>query len=141
MTSGEALARQQRRRFWLTLGAIGLVGVPVGMLVGFNAGRHDVGIAEAAAMLSGPAAIAIVAAYALAMVIGTSLFVRVIDEVELLDNLWGSAAGFYAYVILFPAWWLLAATGVAPPVDHWLVFIASSLVATGIYGWRKWRAR
>ena len=61
---------------------------------------------------------------------GTWRFVKVIDEVELVDNLWGSTAGYYVYAALFPMWWALAKGGV----------VAESPV-TGQSISRRWAAR
>lgn len=141
MGVGEQIERAQRRRFWLTLGAIGATGIPLGFFIGFNAGHHDVGIEEAAAMIP-PAMLALAAvAYALAMTVGTWLFNRSIDEVERADNLWASAAAYYAYVVAFPCWWLLGKGGYVTEPNDWILFATALIVGLAAYVWRKWRAR
>ena len=64
-----------------------------------------------------------------------------VDEVEVADNLWASLIGFYAYAILFPAWWLLSRIRLAGPPDQWVIYGVAMLTATAAYAYRKWQSR
>lgn len=141
MGVGEQMERARRRRFWITLGALAATGMPLGFVIGWNAGHNSVGVVDAVSQIP-PIGLALAAAiYVLSMTVGTWVFAKSIDEVEMADNLWGSAAGFYAYTLLFPAWWLLGRANYVPAPDDWMIFIVASLSALIVYAWRKWRAR
>ena len=136
---GERLHAARRRRFWLIIGGLALIGAAAGFVSGFVTGH-----AEGAAMLSPTAAtvaaagviiVAFLAAY------GSWRFFVSVDEVEVADNLWGSLIGFYWYAILFPAWWALNKIGRAPELDHWLIYGSSMVVALAAYFYRKWQTR
>lgn len=141
MGVGEQVERARRRRFWITLGAIGVTGMPLGFLIGWNAGHNDVGVVDAVSQIP-PIGLALGAAvYFLSMTVGTWIFAKSTDEVEMADNLWGSAAGFYAYTLLFPCWWLLARANYVSAPQDWTIFVSVSLTGLFVYAWRKWRAR
>lgn len=141
MTSGEMLERNQRRKFWMTLLAVGVPGIPVGAFIGYTAGRHDMNIAEAVATLSPAIVLVIAASFVTMMVVGTYYFAKAIDEVELQDNLWASSVGYYAYMVLFPTWWLLGTAGVVPGANSWAIYAVALFAGALTYGYRKWRAR
>ena len=52
-------------------------------------------------------------------------YFRRIDELDLLDNLWASTIGFYVYVVLFGSWYFFADLGLAPPMNHFIIFFVS----------------
>jgi hypothetical protein len=138
---GELRERARRRRFWTVIGCIAAAGMLTGFVSGFFAGYNQVPPDQVWASVPDGLAIGFVAAALIAFNIGCWAFVRSIDEVELVDNLWGSTVGFYIYAMLFPAWWVLSEAGVVAEPKHWFIF-AASLGAGGIaYLWRKWRAR
>lgn len=139
--SGEARERRQRRRFWLVLGTIALVSAPVGGIVGFKVGGNGLDLPGAVDSLAPGLLILFALLYALSILVGTVLFTRVIDEVELADNLWASAVGFYFYGLVFPCWWLLAKAGLLPAVNDWLLFVMTYFAGVAGYFWRKWRQR
>ena len=136
---GERLHSARRRKFWVLIGGLAAIGAVAGFGTGFvednliNGGQIDPGLATAASI--GIVVVAILAAW------GSWRFFVTVDEVELADNLWGSLIGFYAYALLFPAWWALWKIGRAPEPDDWLIFGAAMVTATVAYLVRKWRAR
>lgn len=137
---GERLHAARRRRFWATIGALGLIGAAGGYMWGYIQVQADAGggpySPEVATFGSiGILVLAILAAF------GSWRFFVSVDEVEVADNLWGSLIGFYAYAILFPSWWAMAAIGAAPEPDDWLIFGTSMAVAVVAYFYRKWRFR
>ena len=88
------------------------------------------------------------AAAALALVVATVggcyfswRFFSTVDEVEVTDNLWASLIGFYAYAILFPAWWALHRLDRVPEPDHWAIYATAMIVTMAAYAARKWRSR
>jgi uncharacterized membrane protein YfcA len=135
--SGEARERAQRRKFWAVLGIITLVGMTVGAVLGYQFAHHD--FDPDAALSAIPPWLIVSAAllYVLSVSWGTWRFVKVIDEVELQDNLWGSTAGFYFYGLAFPLWWGLWTAGLVPEPNDWAMFIATVVAGMLVYGMRK----
>ena len=135
---GERLHAARRRRFWLILGGLALIGAIGGFVGGFVTGFSDAG---------GPAnspefaylGAAGVALTAVLMIYGSWKFFVGVDEVELADNLWGSLIGFYAYAILLPAWWALAKLNLVREPNHWVIYGASLGIARAAYLYRTWR--
>ena len=141
MGEGEFRERARRRRFWMVIGGIAAAGMITGFVSGVLAAYNQVPPDQVWASIPDGIAIGFVAVALIAFNIGCWAFVRAIDEVELVDNLWGSTIGFFVYAMLFPAWWVLGEAGVVGEPNHWFIF-AASLGAGGIaYLWRKWRAR
>lgn len=64
-------------------------------------------------------------------------YLRRVDELDLLDNLWASLVGFFFYFAAFPVWNSLAQFGLAPPVDGWLLWGGSAIVMLITYFLRK----
>ena len=109
MGEGERLHAQRRRRFWIILGSLALLGAIAGFASGFIAGFNDARTGTTSSYMTvgtiGIVLLALGAAY------GSWRFFVNVDEVEVADNLWGSLIGFYTYAILFPAWWALHRIG------------------------------
>lgn len=64
-------------------------------------------------------------------------YLRRVDELDLLDNLWAGFAGFVVYYVAFPIWSLLHGFGLAPPVDGWWLWIGSAIAVFAAYCVRK----
>lgn len=141
MTEGEQLERGRRRRYWRTLGLVGLAGIPVGLLVGYSAGKEGGNLSTFFHVAPDWLVIAVIAGSVVVFTWFTVRFLRSIDEVELADNLWCSTAAYYLYAVLFPAWWALAEAGIVGAVNNWLIYFAALAGGLAFYGWRKWRAR
>jgi hypothetical protein len=140
MGEGERLHAQRRRRFWAILGSLFAIGLVAGFFSGFAAGFIDGNRGESTAGLKTIGAVG-VAALAAAVAYGSWRFFTSVDEVEVADNLWGSLIGFYAYAILFPAWWALAKIRLTAPPDQWVIYGVAMLTATAAYAYRKWQSR
>ena len=137
---GERLHNERRKRLWRTiciLVAAGAIGGLINGLVMRDGQGSSQDIPDAWRTIAGAGIVlgAIVAAY------GSWRFFKVVDEVEVADNLWGSLVGYYVYALALPTWFGLAWLNLAPPVDHWLIFFASIATSLAVYGWRKWLAR
>ena len=138
---GEQRHAEHRRRFWRTLGIAGIGGIPVGFAVGFGAG-YTGGDFDAFWNWAPDSLVIGLLAFSLAAILyGSWRFYKSIDEVELLDNLWASSAAYSAYVLLFPLWWVLAKTDMAPPPNDWVIFLVALGSGLAFYLGRKWRAR
>ena len=139
MGEGERLHAQQRKRFWRLMGGLMLVGFATGLAtsIASHAGTDGSDLPLWAKAL-GTAAVALVA---LVVTFGSWRFFAKVDEVEVLDNLWASLVGFYAYGTLFPCWWVLWRLRIAPAPDQMVIFGVVIVVACAAYGIRKWNAR
>lgn len=135
---GERLHSERRKRFWIIIGGLALIGAAGGFVGGLVL-DHAEG-ADVPAWTTPVAAIGVVLV-ALAAAIGSWKFFTDVDEVEVTDNLWGSLIGYYWYAILLPSWWALNKLGQVPEVDHWAIFFSSMAVALAVYFYRKWRLR
>lgn len=136
--SGEQIERKLRRRFWATIVAFLLIGAVGGSLAGWSMAMSEQGRQAA---LSPVMVWSLLGGMLAAFWIGCWIYYRSIDEVDLLDNLWGSTAGFSVYVTLFGSWQFLNLFDVAAEPDHQGIFAASMIAAMAVYLWRKWRAR
>ena len=136
---GESLHAQHRRGFWRTLAIAGIGAVPIGFAVGFGIGYGDPDTFWNWApdwlvlLLLGVAVMTLLYA--------SWRFWRSVDEVERLDNLWGSAMAYGVYAMLFPAWWVLAKSGMTSEPNDWTIFVVALVAGMAFYFGRKWRAR
>ena len=133
---GERLHSERRRRFWLTIGGLVLIGVVGGMVGSFVRRVGEGGDGSTTAWLAASAVIAV----AIAALVASWKFFTNVDEVEVADNLWGSLVGFYAYATMLPVWWALSKLGLVSEPNHWTIYGASMFVAIVAYGYRKWRS-
>ncbi len=138
---GERIEARRRRLFWFTLAIIAIGGAVVGFVTGFYSVGDELSPGDALASMSPGAVIAIVALGLVSFIYGCWRFLKVIDEVELADNLWGSTASFYAYATLFPTWWALWKGGVLGEPSDWAILLVALVFGGVVYAWRKWRAR
>jgi Kef-type K+ transport system membrane component KefB len=137
---GERLHDERRRKFWKLVSALAAAGAIGGFVFGFAVGYTEAGDHP----LSPTLRLAATAAVLLSVAGGAYFswrFFRTVDEVEVVDNLWGSLIGFYVYAFLFPAWWALHWLEAAPEPNDWIIFAAAIVSATAAYGVRKWRSR
>jgi len=138
-SEGERLHAQGRRRFWMILGGICLLGVLVGMVAGY-ARTTGASLNEYPGWV-GPLGIAGIVVASALFAYGSWRFFVSIDEVELADNLWGSLIGFYTYAMLFPAWWALWKLQQMSEPNDWAIFATALIVTLAVYAWRKWQQR
>ena len=136
---GESLHAEHRRGFWRTLSIAGIGAVPIGFGVGFGVGRGD----RDAFWNWAPdwLVILLLGVAAVTLIYASWRFWRSVDEVERLDNLWGSAMAYGVYAMLFPAWWVLAKSGIASEPNDWTIFAVALIAGMAFYFGRKWRAR
>lgn len=137
--AGERQEQARRRRFLTIVAALCGMGAVVGSVGGYLFARSEltgqpVGVSP---LIAWAAVIAAVLAFAY----GCWVYYKTIDEVDLVDNLWGSTAGFYAYAVLFGSWFALDFVDAAPSINHVAIFWVSLTFAGLVYVYRKWRAR
>lgn len=137
---GERLYAAQRKRFWTMIGGLALLGLVTGFVAGFFSGFADARGLTAEPLYGTVGAAGVVLMAILFAYFSWRFFITV-DEVEVADNLWGSLIGFYAYAILFPAWWALHQLRMAPEPNDWTIFTVALVTALIAYAIRKWRAR
>lgn len=129
----------RKRRYWTSFGVAALVG-GAGAIWVMLAQQNQSPIGQ---LLNGrlPATTAIGAT--LLWIGGLSaamtLYHRSIDDHEERAWIWAGLAGWYAFVLPAPAWWMLHRAALVPPVDAMLLFLASLFVNTMVYLWLKFR--
>ena len=136
---GERLHSARRRHFWLLLGGLALLGAVAGFFTGFLHGHDEAGGGAVDPSVATMGAVGVVV-MAIAVAYASWRFFVTVDELEVADNLWASLIGFYAYAILFPAWWALWRLGRVSEPDDWAIFGTSMIVACVAYLVRKWQA-
>jgi ABC-type sulfate transport system permease component len=131
--SGEALEREARRRRYIVLGSLFVLGVGLGAFIG---DRH-----EEMPLMSGaadwPPALALTAAglYLGAMIISSMLLGRWTDEVQRQAQYKATAIAAAVYFLGYPVWFLLWKGGLVREPMHELIFAASwvALALSSIY--------
>lgn len=136
--AGERRLRTQRRRYVTILGWV----FGISLLLGAG-GRiiAEVWSRDSGGGLSLPpvAAIALVGAFLVIVGIGSWLYFRAIDELELEANKWAGVIGINFYAVAFPVWWVLAIAKLTPPPDEWTVYGATIAVTLLAFLWRRLR--
>ena len=138
---GERQEARRRRIFRMSVGWLFVAGMVLGLFTGIAAASRDVEIGEIWTQIPQSLALSVIAVSLAIFLYGSWRFYKAIDEVELVDNLWGSTAAYYAYAILFPLWWALGKAGVLPEPSDWAIYFIALGGGALAYLWRKWRAR
>ncbi len=129
---GERAEVARRNRFWLMMSGFMLLGAVIGgTLVAIQNSPSG----------SLPAiwAIAITVTFVAVLGGGTWYFYRDIDEVERRDNLIAGTIAINFYAIFYPAWFFLWKGGLVREPDHEIVFVATLIVMSAVYFWKKLR--
>jgi hypothetical protein len=131
--AGERAEHARSRTFWTVLAVCGALGGIVGgaMVIGTGnriGGDMTAGWAIAAALL-----------YGVGVVAASWYFFRIIDEVELRDNLIAATVAVYFYTIVYPVWYLLWKGGLIVEPIHEAIFFATLIAMTIAYFWKKLR--
>jgi hypothetical protein len=132
---GVRLERQRRRKWWSLLALAVVAGVVTS--IAFN--LAGAGVMFDAGTIPGWLAVAGAAIYVGTMLFGTFAMRSVSDELEVHNNVWGLAAGGFALLIVYPAWWMLWRGQVAPEPGHEPLFWVMFVSATITYLWKKLR--
>lgn len=138
---GERLHDQHRKRFWQTLLIAGVGGIPLGFAAGYGAGFSGGNVDHFWTSAPDWLILALLVISLTAILFGSWRFHRSVDELELLDNLWGSWAAYGIYALLLPTWWVLGKAGITREPNDWAIYFAALGGGLGLYLWRKWQAR
>lgn len=117
--SGERIERETRRRRWLALGLLALLGMAVGMV----AGKLDK--ATVSGMTEWPQAAAIGLAVVYLVLMGGAQWLgdRTADELERHRTARSMVIGGYGYLSAYPVWYALWRGGFLPEPDHQILFL------------------
>jgi hypothetical protein len=131
--SGEDRLRRRRRRIlavWIvTIGAGFLGGIALGLAAGGALSLSPLFFWAGLALL------------AVGAVASSLWFMRRVDEVEVIDNLWASFAGLLAHMLISAGWVAAAARGLAPAPDVLSVLLATLVITVIAYTGLKLRRR
>ena len=133
---GERRERSARRVRYGIKGALFVTGLAVGVYVGrmLLGGELDF-----AAPWPPAAALGIAAVYVVAIIAGSLLISRSLDELERSRTYRAAAVAGNVYLIVYPTWFALWKGGLAPEPIHWALFILfwlSLVLATLWYRFR-----
>ena len=129
---GERLQKSRQRLAWSVKGALFVVGMISGGYVGYYVASNDLDIS---APWPPAIALAIAAAYLVALIVGSILLHRTIDEVERFRTYQAIAVAGTAYMVVYPLWFLLWKASVAAEPVHWILFLGfwALLIGSAFY--------
>jgi hypothetical protein len=133
---GERMERARNQRRALVLCALMAAGGACGLALAIAEPKGG-GLLQGA--IAPWVAVALAAAWLIAVVGGSLWYKTHADEIDLAAQMWGQAAGGAAIVLLYPVWYLLARAALVPAPDANVVFLALYVVMTGAYLWKKFR--
>lgn len=133
--SGEARLNRRRRSFWNYC----LISVVIAMVVGMVNGVGAIMVERG--QLTPWLLVAVGVLTLGGFTWFTRDYLRRIDELDLLDNLWACLIGFYCYIVALPSWYFLHDIGLVPEPDQYIIYAAILIVTTLAYLFRKlgWR--
>jgi len=124
--------RQALRNFFLA--AAGLV-----LLIGAATWAANIAPAGAPPIFSPGLGILITVLGVAGFAIATRRYFERTDEHDRSANLWGLSLAWLAISVVAPAWWLLAHSGVLPPIDFGIVYLISAVVGAAVWTWLRFR--
>lgn len=127
---GERAEKSRSNRFWGLMSGFMLLGGVIGVALV---------VLERNGALPPAVSIGIVALLIVGVGGGSWYFYRDIDEVERRDNLWGAAVALHFYLIGYACWYFLWKGTLVPEPDHQVIFVATMIVMTLAYLWKKIR--
>lgn len=125
----------RKRLYWVGLVLAGTLGLVSAIMLRANG---DTDLMSDSAMTP-TLAIGLSALWALGLMAALIIYHRTIDDHERMAYQIGGLAGFYAFVIPCPIWWVLARASLAPPVEAMPLFAFSLTVNALVYFWFKFR--
>lgn len=133
-------ASPRQRRYRFALGFAAVVGGIVGgwMVADQPADRNAVEMAVSGS-LSASFAIGAALLWVLGLGISVVIYHRAVDDHEERAWLWAGLAGWYAFIVPAPVWWVLHRAALAPPADVMLLFIFSMIANAVVWMWLKYR--
>ena len=130
----------RQRRYRLALGFAAVVGGILGawMVADQQGGRSGLEMAFSGSVSSG-FAIGASLFWLIGLAISMAIYHRAIDDHEERAWLWAGLAGWYAFIVPAPVWWVLHRADLAPPADAMLLFMFSMVVNAIVWLWLKYR--
>lgn len=118
---GERREAARRRKRWLIVAALAVIGAVPGFYVGF---QHGAAAAQSRPMVWSPTFAALLAGlYLVAIVGGAVVMNSVMDEIERQRGYKAVSFAGAALMVVYPTWFLLWKGGfVAEPI-HWVIFV------------------
>ena len=118
---GERREAARRRKRWMIVAALALVGVVPGFYMGYQDGAA---LARSEPLAWPPAvAAALAGVYLLAVIGGGLLMSKVMDEVERQRGYKAVSFAGAALMVVYPTWFLLWKGGFVPEPVHWMLFV------------------
>jgi hypothetical protein len=118
---GERREAARRRKRWLIVAGLAIVGIVPGFYMGYQDGSA---MAQSRPSLWPPAvAAALAAVYLLAVIGGGVLMNTVMDELERQRGYKAVSFAGTALMVVYPTWFLLWRGGLVPEPVHWILFI------------------
>ena len=118
---GERRDSARRRKRWLIVGALAIVGVVPGFYLGYQDGAA---MAQNRPAVWSPTFAAVMAGvYLFAVIGGGILLSRVTDELERQRGYKAVSFAGTALMLVYPTWYLLWRGGFVPEPVHWMLFL------------------
>ncbi len=118
---GERRDAARRRKKWLIVAVLAVIGVVPGFYLGF---QHGAAMAESRPVVWSPTlAAALAGLYLVATIGGGLLLGRFIDEVERQRSYQAVSFAGAALMLVYPTWFLLWKGGFVPEPVHWMLFV------------------
>ena len=118
---GERREAARRRKRWLIVAALALVGVVPGFYMGYQDGAA---MAQSRPSVWSPTVAALLAGVYLVAVIGGGLLMsKVMDEVERQRGYKAVSFAGTVLMVIYPTWFLLWRGGFVPEPVHWMLFV------------------
>jgi len=129
--SGEARLKSRRKRLIRFCAVAFIISAVAGLATGVVSDLYDDGVLPGWSIF-------VCWGIALAgFVCFTWEYLRRVDELDLLDNLWACLVGFYFYIVAMPSWYLFEDLGLAPAVNHLVIYAATFGASVVAYIFRK----
>lgn len=132
---------KRKRLYWTCLMVAVMIGVIAGILdySGTSSASGPLFPLIGSGALPPAVAITLAILWAGGLAVLIPLYERSIDDHERQAYWRAGLAGYYAFIIPAPAWWVLHRAGLVPPLDAMLLFLAALLVNAAVYFWLKFR--
>lgn len=118
---GERIETAKRRRKWWVFAGLFAAGFPTGGYLGYQLALHEY---DLRAPWDPTISLVITTVFLLAMLVGSLILSRQLDEVERASQSRAAAFAGSVYVIVYPTWFFLWKGGFVPEPIHWVLFIA-----------------
>ncbi len=126
----------RKRLYWVTMVASMSLGAGIALALQVVQGSGDL---ASNAPLTPATAVALSAIWVVGMGVASFFYFRAVDDHERHAYYLGSVAGFHAFIVACPVWWVLGRAGITPPTDAMALFMFALAVNLAVYLWFKFR--